>query len=117
MKDPKVRGLEIENELATTDYADWFHVGRTHRGKFPLVDFQKGRTLVSVKSTNAFTERSFAELQDHIDDLATRGATVDGYPARLVLDVRVPPGHEGLLKELIEYGGGRGIEVRIKPHY
>jgi filamentous hemagglutinin len=53
-------------------------------------------------------------MQNHIDDLATRGGTVDGVPATMVLDIRVPPGFEGLLRDLIEYGSARGVRVSIK---
>jgi RHS repeat-associated protein len=116
-RNPLIRGREIENALARTDYRDWFHLDDIASGRnFDLVDFQKGRTLVSLKTTNAFTERSLADLTEHIDDLATRGATVDGLPADLVLDIRVPAGHEGLLRELIDYGAARGVSVQIKAY-
>ncbi|MBR9973687.1 hypothetical protein [Magnetospirillum sulfuroxidans] len=42
------RGKVIEQRLAQTDYKDWFNVGQEKNGFFPLVDVQKGDTLVSM---------------------------------------------------------------------
>lgn len=42
--------LEIELHLAKTGHpqqCDWYNVGAERNGYFPLVDFQKGKTLVS----------------------------------------------------------------------
>ncbi len=42
---PMQRGVAIENKLAVTDYADWYHIGAENNGYFPLVDFQKAWIL------------------------------------------------------------------------
>ena len=54
-------GTAIENQLAATEYKDWFPVGQLDNGKFPLVDFQKRNTLVSLKTVAI--ERIVAKLR------------------------------------------------------
>jgi len=51
-KNPLRRGIDIEDALAATDYKDWFRAGQLNNGYFPLVDFQKGRNLVSLKTVD-----------------------------------------------------------------
>ena len=46
------RGKVIESELAKSDYKAWYNVGSSQNGYFPLVDFQNGNTLVSLKSVD-----------------------------------------------------------------
>ncbi len=75
------RGNAIEAALAKSDYKDWYNVGNSHNGYFPLVDFQKGNTLVSLKSVDTTGKTWLTRMETHIDDLATRGATVDGKAA------------------------------------
>lgn len=53
-------------------------------------------------------------MQEHIQYLATRGATVNGSPANLILDLRVQPGGAAAAQHLINYGQQRGIGVVIK---
>jgi len=46
----------------------------------------------------------------------SRGLTVNGRLADIVLDIRVPAGTEELLKSLIAYGQQKGITVQIKGY-
>ena len=112
-KNPLQRGIDIENLVAATDYKDWFRVGRLDNGKFPLVDFQKGNTLVSLKSVDPASKTAISRMQTHITDLS-RGHTVSGNPASMVLDIRTPKGTESALQSLVKYGQQRGIQVRIQ---
>ena len=100
--------------MAATEYKTWGHVGALDNGKFPLVDFHKGNTLVSLKSVDTAGKSWFGEMARHIDDLATRGATVDRRPATMVLDLRVPPGGTEAARPLIQYGRGQNVNVLIK---
>ena len=50
--DPRARGNAIEAAVAETDYKDWYQVGSERNVFFPLVDFQRGNTLVSLKSVD-----------------------------------------------------------------
>ncbi len=58
---------------------------------FPLVDFQNGNTLVSLKSVDTAGSTWLSRMQDHNIDLGTNGAKVDGALANMVLDLRVQP--------------------------
>ena len=53
-------------------------------------------------------------LQDHIRDLSTNGATVNGSPANMILDLRVQPGGSGAASGLIEFGRRNGVTVVVK---
>jgi len=108
------RGVAIEARLAATEYADWFHVGAENGGKFPLVDFQNGPNLASVKTTNTTGSGWLRTMQNHIQDLGTRGATVNGQPANMILDLRVQPGGAGAAQQLVGYGQQYGVKVVIK---
>jgi hypothetical protein len=108
------RGTAIESHLAVTEYKDWFNVGQLNNGKFPLVDFQNGSTLVSLKSVNTNGSTWMTRMQDHIYDLGRNGATVSGRPATMVLDVRVQPGGLKAAQPLINYGRQNGVTVIIK---
>ena len=47
---PTERGIKIENYYASTDYNTWFHIGAEDNGYFPIIDFQKGDEVISMKS-------------------------------------------------------------------
>lgn len=111
---PTDRGNAIEAALAKTDYKDWFNVGKLNNGYFPLVDFQKGNTLVSLKSVDTAGSTWMRRMTSHIDDLATRGAVVNGQKANMVLDLRVQPGGTKEAASLVEYGKQQGIIVVVK---
>ena len=96
-----------------TEYKDWYHIGAENNGKFDLVDFAKGSTLVSLKTVNTAGSTWLWRMQRHIRDLASRGALVGGDSARMVLDIRVPPGGAAAARELIGYGEEFGVTVVI----
>jgi RHS repeat-associated protein len=108
------RGNLIEDFLAATDYKDWFRVGKLDKGKFELVDFQLGDNLTSVKSADTSGSTWMRRLELHIEDLGTRGATVNGNPANMILDIRVPPGGSSAAQPLVSYGQRFGVHVIIK---
>jgi filamentous hemagglutinin len=53
-------------------------------------------------------------MQDHIIDLGTNGAKVNGNPASMLLDLRVQPGGLGAAKSLIDFGRESNVKVIIK---
>ncbi|MCD7045050.1 hypothetical protein LRQ11_12060, partial [Pseudomonas sp. MAFF 311095] len=81
------RGVDIESHLAKTEYSPqsgWYNVGAERNGYFPLVDFQNGNTLVSLKSVDTAGSTWLGRMQDHIIDLGANGAKVNGVPANMV---------------------------------
>ncbi len=85
---PTQRGVEIESYLAKTEYSSqggWYNIGASKNGYFPLADFQNGSTLVSLKSVDTSGSSWLSRMQDHIVDLGSNGATVNGAPAQMVL--------------------------------
>jgi hypothetical protein len=89
---PWTRGRVIEDHLAETDYADWYHVGSENNGYFPLVDFQNGNTLVSLETVDTTGATWMDRTENHIVELADTPATVNGNLADKILDLRVQPG-------------------------
>ncbi len=110
------RGSQIEKQLSQTEYKDWFHAGAQHGGTFPLIDFQKGRTLVSLKTVDTNGVTWLERMEDHIEDLGTRGATVGGQLATMVLDLRVQPGGAQAAQQLIQFGKQFGVKVIVKEY-
>jgi filamentous hemagglutinin len=114
---PTQRGVAIESYLARTEYSaksGWYNVGAERNGYFPLVDFQNGNTLVSLKSVDTAGGTWLNRMQDHIIDLGSNGAKVNGNPASMVLDLRVQPGGLGAAKSLIDFGREYNVKVIIK---
>ncbi|WP_323549371.1 hemagglutinin repeat-containing protein [Xanthomonas campestris] len=114
---PTKRGIEIESSLAKADYSPtngWYRIGSEKNGYFPLVDFQKGNTLVSLKTVDTGGASWPSRMESTIDDLASNSATVNGQPARMVLDLRVQPGGLKDAARLIDYGKRQGITVIIR---
>ena len=111
---PIDRGNAIEDALAATEYAEWYRVGAENDGYFPLVDFQQGNNLVSLKTVDTGGSTWMGRMQAHIADLGTSGAMVDNVPANLILDIRVQPGGAGAAQSLINYGQNYGVTVLIK---
>jgi len=111
---PTARGNKIEAELAKTEYKDWFNVGQLDNGKFPLVDFQKGDTLVSLKTVDTQGKGWVGRMRGHIDDSARSRAEINGKTAIVVLDIRVQPGGAGAAGSLIEYGRRMGVKVVVR---
>jgi filamentous hemagglutinin len=88
-------------------------VGSLDNGKFPLVDFQKGNNLVSLKTIDTSGTSWLNTMQTHIQDLGTLGHTVDGQPANMILDIRVQPGGAKAAEQLIDYGKQFNVTVKV----
>ncbi|WP_372863080.1 hemagglutinin repeat-containing protein [Psychrobacter sp.] len=119
------RGRKIEDDLAVTEYSSWqktdnFIDPKTNQpfktDNFPLVDFQKGQNVVSVKSANTTGSGWNNALQNHIQQLGRTDITVSGKPVSKILDVRVQPGGFNDAKPLIKYGIRRNVAVVIKEY-
>ncbi len=117
---------ETEMELALQgEYKSWGRVNAQNQGYFPLVDFVKGNEAVSLKVVDPYDPNTVERLKDHMDLLMQRqpgreipkenGAEgeTDFSAYQIILDLRIPPGTEKKVAELIEYGAALGIEVRI----
>ena len=114
---PVDRGVAIEKHLAKTEYSSqsgWYIVGEEMGGYFPLVDFQSGNTLVSLKSIDTTGKTWLDRMESHIIDLGLSGATVNDAPANMVLDLRVQPGGAISASSLIEFGRTYGVTVIVK---
>ena len=112
--DPLMRGKVIEGQLAVTEYKDWWYVGAENNGFWPLVDFSKGQTAVSLKTVDTNGSQWFKKVVDHIIDLGNRRITIGDKPANLVLDLRVQPGGLGDAQSLVEIGTDSNVTVIIK---
>lgn len=111
---PTARGNVIEAQLARTEYKEWFNVGQLYNGKFPLVDFQNGNVLVSLKTVDTRGTTWLGRIEDHIYDLGASGATINGTPAKMVLDLRVQPGGAAAAQALVTHGANNNVVVIIK---
>jgi hypothetical protein len=80
-----------------------------------LVDFQKGRNLVSLKTVDTRGRSWMGQMEDHIRQLSL-GHTVDGKAANMILDMRVQPGGASAAQSLIGFGSKRGVTVRISEY-
>lgn len=79
-----------------------------------MVDFQNGNTLVSLKSVDTTGSTWLGRMKEHIVDLGSSRATVNGEPAKMVLDVRVQPGGAAVAQQLVQYGARNNVTVIIK---
>jgi RHS repeat-associated protein len=113
---PTDRGNFIEADLAATEYRNWYHIGAERNGYFPIIDFQKGNTVVSLKSADTATANWLGGLKTEMDTFAGRGIFVDGKPATKVLDLRVPPGGTAAAEPAVTYGQARGLTVTVKEY-
>lgn len=114
---PIDRGNSIESSLAQTDYNSangWFRIGAERNGYFPLIDFQNGNTVVSVKTVDTTGSTWMSRMQNTIDELRRNDITVDGSPATKILDIRVQPGGVDAAQALVDYGRIQGITVLVK---
>ena len=102
---PTAHGVAIENDLAATEYRDWLPHRAKDGGTFPLVDFQKGQNLVSLKTVDTTGSGWLNTMRNHIDALATDGSTVNGNPANMILDLRVQPGGAVDTQQLVQDAG------------
>lgn len=116
----KITGTTVESQLSKTEYKDWYNIGQENNGKFPVIDFQKGNNVVSLKTIDP-TLKSYAgngatnKIIDYLNDLNV-GIRVNGKLANKVLDVRIPPGTKGLLDVniLMKEARDMGIKLIIK---
>ncbi|WP_245445199.1 hemagglutinin repeat-containing protein [Rhizobium anhuiense] len=114
---PIDRGKSVESSLARTEYSNtngWFNIGAENNGYFPLIDFQKGSTVVSLKTIDTTGSAWMARMKNTIDQLDEAAITVDGSLATKVLDIRVQPGGADAAKALVRYGTDKGVTVIIK---
>lgn len=113
---PTARGRAIEAVVSAEYRNSGWQVldDLTTANNFELVDFQHGNNLVSLKSVDTRGKTWVGRMQGHIDDLAANGATVNGSPANMILDIRVQPGGAAAAQQLIGYGKRQGVTVIIK---
>ena len=130
-QDPVQFGAQAEVDLAMAgEYKSWGRVNAQSRGHFPLIDFVKGDSAVSLKMVDPYDGRAVERTKAHMDELAARmpGRQVekdiddDGEMDQvfesfnLILDLRIPPDTEKKVKDLVAYGEALGIEVKISPY-
>jgi RHS repeat-associated protein len=113
---PTDRGNFIEADLAATEYRDWWHIGAERNGYFPLIDFQKGTTVVSMKSANTAGSNWLNGLKTEMDNLASRVITIDGRAATKIVDLRVQPGGIPAAQAAVTHGQKRGLTVNVKEY-
>lgn len=76
------------------------------------MDFQKGNSLVSLKSVDTAGNTWMRDMKNHISDLGKQRGTVDGVPANMILDIRVQPGGLGpWVKQLQQFAQRYGVKV------
>ena len=113
--DERKRGQLIEENLANTEYSEangYYNIGQDRGGYFPVIDFQKGNEVISLKSIdprlpsyqNDGATNKIIEYIDMLNPNAYEQIEVNGIPATKILDIRIPPGTKGLLdmKEIID---------------
>ncbi|MHA6483530.1 RHS repeat domain-containing protein [Paenibacillus sp. strain BS8-2] len=114
------RGEFIEEYLDETEYDDWFQVGSLNGGYFPVIDFQKGNKVVSVKTIDPRLYSSsslYSNLRSYINELSSAKIYID---KKLVsnsnkyLDIVVPKGFAGKIdiSSLLRNSQGTNIRVR-----
>ena len=91
---PTERGLRIEDHVAVTEYAAWKHVGREKGGFYPLIDFELGRRVASLKTVDTRGTSWPNRLREHVFKLTELRDTVQYKRATITLDVRVQRGGE-----------------------
>jgi len=104
-------GTKFQGKLSSAN--GWYRVGAENNGYFPLVDFQNGNNLVSLKSVDTRGSTWLTRMEDHIVDLGNSGATVNGIPANMILDLRVQPGGIPSAQPLIQFGRNNNVTVII----
>ncbi|MBP5494324.1 MAG: hypothetical protein J6X97_04445 [Lachnospiraceae bacterium] len=116
---PTQRGNEIEKILSETEYKDWYNIGQSNNGYFPVIDFQKGNNVVSLKTIDPrlasyVEDGAFEQIKDYIDALDV-DITVNDVAANKILDVRVPKGTRDLIDvaALKNYADSLNIKLKI----
>lgn len=100
-KNALVRGKQGEMYVAATEYRTWFHIGNECNGYYPVIDFQKDRTIVSFKTLNPSSKSYTPEkVLDTISNYAEALGDFSLYNGtdwcnEKILDIRVPKGMSG----------------------
>jgi len=93
---PTDRGNEIERILSETEYQDWYNIGQADNGKFPVIDFQKGNDVVSLKTIDprlkSYQGDGLINKIESYCEALDREITVDDVLANKTLDLRIPQG-------------------------
>ncbi|WP_245519334.1 hemagglutinin repeat-containing protein [Neorhizobium sp. JUb45] len=116
---PIERGISIEKSLAQTEYSlanGWYNIGATKGGYFPLIDFQGGNTVISLKTVDTTGSTWMSRMERTIDELRDSGITVNGITPNKVLDIRVQPGGAEAAQALQLYGERNGVTVIVKEY-
>ena len=90
-----MRGKVIEWDLSRTDYKGWEFIGSYGNGKGAVMDFAKGRVMVSLKTfdiapgSESF-QRGISKLVEHIKAMAQPFVNMSNQPITTkILDIRV----------------------------
>ena len=100
-KSALIRGKEGEMYVASTEYRTWYHIGNECNGYYPVIDFQKDRTIVSFKTLNPSSKSYTPEkVLDTISNYAEALGDFSLYNGtdwcnEKILDIRVPKGMSG----------------------
>lgn len=115
---PTERGVKIENYYAATEYRTWYHIGAEYNGYFPVIDFQKDNTVISMKSLDP-------RLKSYQDEKYLKD-TIDKYAKKLsytpieVSGIKIPPESKELVivfpKECIT-DKLESIKVKLEREY
>ncbi|MBQ3423196.1 MAG: hypothetical protein IJH34_16420, partial [Romboutsia sp.] len=114
------RGEVIEEILASTEYKEWYNIGASQGGYFPVIDFQKGKSVVSMKTIDPQLPSMSGsgatnKVIDYLNDL-DKAIKVDDNAANRILDVRIPEGTKNSfdLDYLIKESEKKNIKLIIK---
>ena len=114
------RGEVIEEILSSTEYKDWYNIGSSQRGYFPVIDFQNGNKVISLKTIDptlsSFSgEKATERILEYLEEL-NRPIKVDGKLADKILDIRIPEGTISKInvQDIITQSKDMGIKVQIK---
>lgn len=100
---PTDRGNIIEFILSTDEYEDWYYIGREYNGFFPVIDFQLGEFVVSLKTIDprGYSSSSLtSKISSYADQLVDRKIYRNGEfvpVSNRYLDIRVPYGTVDLI--------------------
>ncbi len=100
-----VRGKLIERYVAATEYKTYFYIGDTYNGYYPVIDFQKGTTIVSFKTMNPSSYSNSAriskieEYAEYLADFSLYNGT--DWCKIKKLDIRVPKGTLDMFDKMV----------------
>lgn len=117
-----LRGKMIEKALAESDYEGWYNIGQENNGYFPIIDFQNGSNVVSLKTLDPRLPSysgsgATNKVLDYLNQLDTP-ILVNDNPANKILDERIPGGtiNKLDLETLQNDANQRGIQLIIKEY-